>query len=140
MPFLQRCDSALLLNINLIDCAPSYLFSRRLLQEDVEEGELVKNEQSQKIAQGSSQIESLKTKCSILKEKVKSLIEKNKAWEDSYKAQSNDLVWHGMEISRLNGQNSELQRALLNSQSPNELSVHTPQQSRTQYPGHPGTM
>merc|ERR1712032_1131694 len=79
-----------------------------LLQASIGEVEETKGQQNQDIVMLSAQNASLQKKCNILKEKVTQLIEKNKAWEDSYKASSDDLVLHGMEISRLNGQVSDL--------------------------------
>ena len=119
--------------------------SRHLLQAKIEEGVELNGEQSQTIVKASAQKASLQRKCNIFKEKVKSLNEKNKAWEESYKAQSQDLVLHGMEISRLNGQVSELKRVMLSSEQGSdpflnrELSLQTPQ-GRANYRGHPDTM
>merc|ERR1712194_26733 len=61
----------------------------------------------------SAQHASMQKKCNLFKTNLKGLNEKNKAWEDSYTAQSNDLMSHGMEISRLNGRVSGLKSQLI---------------------------
>jgi len=116
-----------------------------LLQANIEDVEEIRVQQRHEIAGLSAQNASMQKKCNIFKDKVKSLNGKNKAWEDSYKAQSNDLVLHGMEISRLNGRVSDLKSQLIRQGSGryvnrNELSAQSTPQGRTHYLGHPGTM
>ncbi|KAL7539525.1 hypothetical protein ACHAXR_009909 [Thalassiosira sp. AJA248-18] len=114
-----------------------------LLQANIEEVDEIRGQMSHEISGLSTQNASLQKKCNIFKEKVKSLNEKNRAWEDSYKAQSDDFVQHGMEILRLNSQVSELKSQLIvcSGRYVNQFSAsaQTPQ-GRTNYPGHPGTM
>lgn len=90
----------------------------------------------------------MQKKCNIFKDKVKSLNEKNRAWEESHKTQSNDLVLYGMEISRLNGRVSDLKSQLIRQGHGRHIasrgevpssSQMTPQ-NRTDYLGHPSTM
>jgi len=118
------------------------------MRANLEEAEDIRGQQSDEIAWFTAQISSLQKKCNIFKDKVKMLSGKNQAWEDSYKAQSDDLVLHGMEISRLNGEVSDLRSRLIrqgvtSGRSMNRggemLPTQTPQ-SRTQYLNHPGTM
>lgn len=82
--------------------------NRQHLQANIAESDEFRQQQNQEIVELKAQNATLQKKCDLFKEKVKSLNEKNKSWEESYKAQSNDLVLHGMEISRLNDLNSEL--------------------------------
>ena len=115
------------------------------MQSNIEEVDELNSQQGNEIAQLSAQNASMQKKCNIFKEKVKSLNEKNKAWEASYKAQDDDLLRYGMEISRLNGQNSDLKRVLLSQDGSgrymnNELSLQTPQSGTQHYLGRPGTM
>lgn len=85
----------------------------------------------------SAQHASLEKKSNMLKNTVKSLNEVNRAWEDSYNSQSEDLVTHGMEISRLQAQVSDLKRAIVSShQTSNhfmnhDFAVQTPQGDRS---------
>ena len=127
----------------LIHFHPSHLH-RHELQSSIEEIEEISGQQGHEITGVSAQNASLQKKCNIFKEKVRSLNEKNKAWEDSYKAQSDDLVLHGMEISRLNGKVSELNSQLIR-KGPiryvdQAFAASATPQTRTQYLGHPGTM
>lgn len=77
----------------------------------------------------------------MFKDTVKSLNEVNMAWEESYNAQSDDLVAHGMEISRLNAQVSDLKQAISSSRQSSdrfvnrELTLQTPQGGRPSYLG-----
>ena len=93
----------------------------------------------------SAQHASLEKKSNMFKDTVKSLNEVNRAWEESYNAQSDDLVTHGMEISRLQAQVSDLKQAIAAiQQSSNrfmnrELTVQTPQGDRPFYM-MPGTI
>lgn len=57
----------------------------------------------------------------MFKDTVKSLNEVNRAWEDSYNSQSEDLVTHGMEISRLQAQVSDLKRAIVSTHQTSNL-------------------
>ncbi|KAL7553869.1 hypothetical protein ACHAWF_018640 [Thalassiosira exigua] len=110
----------------------------------MEEIEETKDQQSKRAVELSDQVASLQKKSAIFKDKVKLLNQKNKAWEDSYNAQSDDLVKHTMEISRLNRVASELNAQLIR-QGPSRhvnrdfLAAQTPQ-GRTSYLNHPGTM
>ena len=98
----------------LISCVPTvFSFNSLLLQANIQEYEEKSSQQQDMMAKLSAQNASLQQKCNIFKSNVKGLNEKNQAWEDSYKAQSNDLVQHGMEISRLNGRVSDLKSQLI---------------------------
>lgn len=74
----------------------------------------------------------------MFKDTVKSLNGVNRAWEESYNAQSDDIVTHGMEISRLQAEVSGLKQAMAANQQRN-LTVQTPQGDRPFYMV-PGTM
>merc|ERR1711957_1028639 len=67
------------------------------LQINIEEYEEMGSQQQDEITRLSAQHASMQKKCNIFKANLKGLTEKNQAWEDSYTAQSNDLVQHGME-------------------------------------------
>lgn len=118
-----------------------YVIIRHLLRNDLEKIEEVKVKQSKEIAQVSAQHASLEKKCNMFKDTVKSLNEVNRAWEESYNAQSDDLVAHGMEISRLNTLVSDLKQALSSSRQSSdrfvnrELTLQTPQGDRPSYLG-----
>ena len=132
-----------ILLIEYVHCP--FCYNRHLLQANIEDVEEIRVQQRHEIAGLSAQHASMQKKCNIFKDKVKSLNGKNKAWEDSYKAQSNDLVLHGMEISRLNGRVSDLKSQLIRQGSGryvnrNELSAQSTPQGRTHYMGRPGTM
>ena len=122
-----------------------FYYSRHLLQANIEDIEENRVQQRDKIAGHSAQNASMQKKRNIFKDKVKSLNEKNKAWEDSYNAQRNDLILHGMEISWLNGQVSDLKSQLI-MQGPgryvnrSELSTQSTPQGRTHYLGYTGIM
>merc|ERR1711957_323081 len=73
------------------------------LQADIKEYEKMGSQQQADITRLLAQATSMQKKCNIFKANVKGLTEKNQAWEDSYKAQSDNLVQHEREISRLNG-------------------------------------
>jgi len=67
----------------------------RLFQANIVEVQELSGQKGHEITQLSAQNVSLQKKCNIFKDKVKLLNEKNRAWEGSYKAQSDDLVMHG---------------------------------------------
>mmetsp|Transcript_35074 Transcript_35074/g.73994 ORF Transcript_35074/g.73994 Transcript_35074/m.73994 type:complete len:1706 (-) Transcript_35074:109-5226(-) len=120
----------------------------QLLRSNMEEYEEIREKERHELDRLSAQNASLQKKCNIFKDKIKSLNEKNKAWEVSYKAQSDDLVFHGMEISRLNGQVSDLKARLIRQGSGrylvnrNELarSAQSTPQGGAHYLGNPNTM
>ena len=87
--------------------------NRDALQAQIEEYEEMGTQQQAEIVRLSAQHASMQKKCNLFKTNLKGLNEKNKAWEDSYTAQSNDLMSHGMEISRLNGRVSGLKSQLI---------------------------
>ena len=68
------------------------------------------------IAELSAQNDSLHKKCEMLKNVIKALNENNKAWETSYNQQTDDLVLHAKESSRLNEQVTVLKRVLNSSE------------------------
>jgi chromosome segregation ATPase len=118
---------------------------RLYLQNDTSKIEGLKTQQRNEIAQLSAENTSLKKKCDKFKDMIKSLNDKNRAWEDSYKAQSDDLMSHGMEITRLNGQLEGFKRVLNSSERGSDrfmnrqLHLQTPQEGRT-HMGYPETM
>ena len=71
--------------------------------------------------------------------------EKNRAWEDSHKTQSDDLMSYGMEISRLNGKIESLKRFLNSTEQGSgrfmnhQQDIQTPQDGRTHL-DYSGTM
>jgi predicted nucleotidyltransferase len=105
----------------------------------------LKVQQRDEISQLSAHNVSLQKKCDKFKDLIRSLNEKNRAWEDSHKAQSNDLMSYGMEISRLNGKIASLKRFLNSTEQCSgrfmnrQRDLQTPQDGRTQL-GYPGTM
>jgi len=68
------------------------------------------------IAGLSAQNDSLHKKCEMLKNVIKDLNENNKAWETSYNQQTDDLMFHAKESSRLNEQVTVLKRVLNSSE------------------------
>jgi chromosome segregation ATPase len=68
------------------------------------------------IAELSAQNDSLHKKCERFKNVIKALNENNKAWETSYNAQTDDLMSHARESSRLNEQLTALKRVLNSSE------------------------
>ena len=119
-----------------------------MLQSNIKEVEETRDQQRDEIAALEAQNASMQKKCNLFKDKVKSLSEKNRAWEESYKAQSNDLVLHGMEISRLNGRVSDLKSRLIRQGHGRHIagrgerpsSAQATPQNRADYFGHPSTM
>ena len=107
--------------------------------------EELKVQQRDEIAQLSAHNVSLQKKCDKFKDLIRSLNEKNRAWEDSHKTQSNDLMSYGMEISRLNGKIASLKRFLNSTEQGSgrfmnrQRDLQTPQDGRTHL-GYPGTM
>jgi hypothetical protein len=105
----------------------------------------VRAQQDKEIAQLSAHCASLEKKSNMFKDTVKSLNDVNRAWEETYNAQTDDLVTHGMEISRLQAQVSGLKQAVAASQQSSnrimnrELTAQTPQGDR-QFYRVPGTM
>jgi len=83
-----------------------------LLQVDIEEVDGLRQHYS-------VQNEVLQRKCTVFKEKIKELNEKNHDWEMSYKLQSDELV-------RVNTQVSDLKRVLLSSRQSNEGFIQSP--------------
>jgi hypothetical protein len=72
----------------------------------------LKVQQRDEIAQLSAHNFSLQKKCDKFKDLIRSLNEKNRAWEDSHKTQSDDLNYYETEVSRLNGEIAFLKRVL----------------------------
>ena len=105
----------------------------------------LKVQQRDGIAQLSAHNVSLQKKCDKFKDLIRSLNEKNRAWEDSHKTQSDDLMSYGMEISRLNGEIAFLKRVLNSTEQGSGRSINrqrdlqTPQDGRTHL-GYPRTM
>jgi chromosome segregation ATPase len=111
-------------------------YSSHILQSNLEQIEEVNLKQAKEIEKLSAQHASLEKKSNMFKDTVKSLNEVNRAWEESYNAQSDDLVSHGMEISRLNAQVSDLKRSINSIQHTSsrfvnrQLCLQTPQGGR----------